>query len=172
MSFRFVIIFLVALSISFSVFANAGMLEIDQGMQQSVGVAGSMKEVRFPGGLCYMQRITGMPDMVTYITTTPELANSPENLEKCLKKLAKQKFSNMLLEQSGQIDSLKEARTENMACTQVGLIQSPVMYVVKFFDYELTGKGEELFQCLYKMGESVDKAKQAPQGAATLFNAI
>lgn len=150
-------------------FANQGNFEDGEfAGQQSVVTL--MKEYRFSGGLCYIQRITGIPDIVTYIATTPELANSPEQIEKCLKKLSKQKFSSMLLEQSAAVDMLKEARTANMACTQVGAIQSPVMYVVKFFNYELTGKGEELYQCLYNMGESKDKAKQNTQGA--FFNNV
>lgn len=146
--------FLFAVILSFVTFGSIAQVASGSNSQvasQNIPYFAKMKEYRFPGGLCYEQRTAGMPDMFTYMTMVPELASSPFKIESCLKNLAKEKWSIMQLDPASAVNTLREARTKNMTCTEVGVVQMPLMFVIRFSNYELTGKSDELEQCLLDM---------------------
>jgi hypothetical protein len=105
-----------------------------------------MQSHKFRGGSCYRVKKNFGPDMVTFTSTRPEFM-SATNIQNCLSALSKEKFE--LVEfQVLEVDVLQEMRTENLACAQIGEVGFPLYFQVRFSDWTLTGKDEELVKCL------------------------
>lgn len=114
-----------------------------------------IKSHHFPGGICYVTRSHLEPDMVTYITAYPEYMNTAK-IEICLNRAKKTKWESVKIGAASEVNTLREARTNNMTCTQFGIIQAPIMFQVKFSEYTKTGKADELEQCVHDMLKSKD----------------
>lgn len=112
----------------------------------------------FPGGICSVLRTHSMPDLMTVVTTMPEhLKSSTVNM--CISKLSDIKFENRFPElEVVSVDTLRDARTGNMTCAVIGQAQTPMMYQIRFSDFALTGKDQEIEECITKAVNSPEKA--------------
>lgn len=125
------------------------------------------KSFWLPGGICQIFRTRTNADVVTFITTVPEHLKA-STVELCLGELAKVNFeeeypdSNSIL-----VDSLKEARTENLACAIVSPTQEPRFYQIKFSAFALTGKDREIQNCISQAMKSPDKIPPTQEGRQT-----
>lgn len=122
------------------------------------GTKYQQKTFWFPGGICSVLRTHSMPDLMTVVTTMPEhLKSSTVNM--CISKLSDIKFENRFPElEVVSVDTLRDARTGNMTCAVIGQAQTPMMYQIRFSDFALTGKDQEIEECITKAVNSPEKA--------------
>lgn len=140
---------------AFSVNASTPLNQVERGLQVV-----KMKAHRFPGGMCYLQRKSFRGDLITFITTTPKLI-TVINIETCVTSLLKNKWEIVKEESVVFMDSLQEGRTENMSCLLFGIAQEPMQYQVRFSNFDLTEKQDEISECLAKAAGA--KNKMLPQ---------
>jgi hypothetical protein len=87
------------------------------------------------------------PDMITVITSKLDQINS-ERIQTCLHAFKNIKAELIPLDPVGVVDSLREARTQNMSCTVVGQIQTPLLYQVRFTNFSAETDSDELATCI------------------------
>lgn len=133
----------------------------DQNQHEERTQVSKMKIHRFPGGICYLQRKNFEPDFVTFNTTTLGFM-AIGNIQKCIALMLKNKWEVVREETTTAIDVLFEARTENMFCLQVGQIQKPMLFQIRFSNLVVTGKQDEIIECLAKATLSKNKVQQQP----------
>lgn len=119
----------------------------------------------FPGGVCYIQRSTYSPEMVTFATTLPDRLTLA-SVRACMLEAQKLRWQETVPFVPVLVyDSLREARTTNMACMISSSLNTPTTYQVRFAAVSLIGKAKELEECMTRTSHSPDKAKLPPQPA-------
>ncbi len=123
------------------------------------------KTYRIPGAMCFASRHPFKPDMVTYVTTLPEFMTEG-HITDCLAHMKKEKWNVVRLSATSEmVETLREARTQNMACAHIGLYQMPMLHQVVFADFALTGKGPELVECMSLSADAPNKVPTQPSAA-------
>jgi hypothetical protein len=148
----FVAILLAVCGLFVSLYANA---QVDHGKTFLLEV----KNYRHAGVICYETQYSNQPNMVTFVTVRPELMNE-QIIISCLKEMKKTKWKLVESSPPTVVDTFREARTSNMACSHIGQSQLPMIYQVIFSDYELTGKQAELVECMSEAANAPNKARQ------------
>lgn len=132
----------------FFVYLNTSVcVEAKETEEESADVVSQVRVHRFPGGTCYSQRRLFEPDTTTYVTTLPELLQG-KNVEACVNILKKKKWIATQQEPQNSVNTMREARTQNMVCTRWGTFRTQIFYQVRFSEYDLTGKGKEVEKCI------------------------
>ncbi len=131
--------------------------------QHAVVSGEEQKTSWFTGGMCYIQRSVQSPELMTFITTVGEYMNASA-IRSCISMAQKQPWRKVVIPPILPADTLREARTQNMACVIVGVVNTPLMYQVRFTSLDLTGEDREIADCMNLAGGSRDRALPVPTG--------
>jgi hypothetical protein len=126
----------------------------------------SQKDFWMEGAYCSVQRVMGRPDMVRFVSSSPEQMSAPF-IEACLRGLKAAKWQQVTMTSVERlphvIESLRLARTGAMACMITAEPYMPILYEVRFSSFIFTGKDRELKECLGAASEAEDKIIPPPQ---------
>jgi len=128
---------------------------------------GELKSAWFPGGSCYIERTPHTPEMVTFTTTVVEHMTA-SMIRSCVSQARKRPWKKVA-PTIPSVDTMREARTDNMACVIAGVVNTPLIYQVRFTSLDFTGEDREINDCMRMALESKDRVPPPiPMGRGTL----
>ena len=118
-----------------------------------------IKEVRRPGITCSLKRVPIEPDVVVILAQRREFITQAV-IDDCLRDLEKKRFQYAALPLVNAL-SMRIYHTENMSCYKESPTFAPTRYALFFYSFALTGKEQEIKECLEGAENAIERA--APQ---------